>query len=91
MKQDLARSITIEQLKQQYNLDSKKILKAIELERSQLNKVENELNGYIDSVTKDIKELQDQVDGNITTWFFNGMPTLINEPASDWQTEQEKI
>ena len=90
MKNDISKSITIEQLKQQYNLDNKKLSKAVEQEMSKLNKVENELNDYINAVTKDIENLQDQVDGNITTWFFNGVPSLENEPANEWLSDNEK-
>lgn len=90
MKNDISKSITIEQLKQQYNLDNKKLSKAVEQEMSKLNKVENELNDYVNAVTKDIENLQDQVDGNITTWFFNGVPSLNNEPANEWLSDNEK-
>jgi hypothetical protein len=90
MKNDIARSMTIEQLKQQYNLDSKKVLSAIQQERNKLTKVENEMNNYIKAVTKELSSLQDQVDGNIATWFFDGSPTLENNPAKDWVTTEEK-
>ena len=30
--------------------------------------------------------IQNQLDGNITTWFKDEAPTLSNVPASDWQT-----
>lgn len=90
MKNDIAKAITIEQLKQQYNLDSKKILSAIEQESNKLTKVENEMNNYIEVVTKEINSLQDQVDGNITTWFFSGIPSLENEPANTWETIADK-
>ena len=39
---------------------------------------------------KNLKELQDQVDGNITTWFYSGVPTDSNEPAKNWTTDNEK-
>lgn len=90
MKNDVARAITIEQLKQQYRLDTKELLKAIELERANLNKIENEFNNYIDAVTKGLENLQDQVDGNITTWFFSGVPTLNNYPANEWIIDEDK-
>ena len=63
---------------------------AIEQSKTNLIKVENELNGYIDSTTKELEKIQDQVDGNITTWFFSGVPTLENNPAVEWAEEKEK-
>lgn len=41
-------------------------------------------------VDQDIADLQSQIDGNITTWFLTGVPTLVNLPASDWTTDEEK-
>ena len=90
VNRDKSGSFTIEQLKQQYNLDNKKTNKAIEQQNDSLIKVENELNNYIKQTTKELELIQDQVDGNITTWFFDGVPTLSNEPASNWTTEEEK-
>lgn len=87
---DISRAITIEQLKRQYNLDNKQMKQAIEQSKTNLIKVENELNGYIDSTTKELEKIQDQVDGNITTWFFSGVPTLENNPAVEWAEEKEK-
>lgn len=41
-------------------------------------------------VGDDLKNLQDQIDGVIETWFFNGVPTLDNYPANQWKTEDER-
>lgn len=37
-----------------------------------------------------IKDLQNQVDGAIETWFYEGEPTLKNLPASNWTTTELK-
>ena len=37
-----------------------------------------------------ITDLQNQVDGAIETWFYEGVPTLSNKPASDWKTDKDK-
>lgn len=37
-----------------------------------------------------IKDLQNQVDGAIETWFYEGEPTLNNLPAVDWTTNDIK-
>lgn len=37
-----------------------------------------------------IAELQNQVDGAIETWFYDGVPTLENAPAISWKTDNDK-
>lgn len=37
-----------------------------------------------------IKDLQKQTDGAIETWFYEGVPTLDNLPAIDWNTSELK-
>lgn len=37
-----------------------------------------------------IAELQNQVDGAIETWFYEGVPTLENAPAISWKTDKDK-
>lgn len=39
---------------------------------------------------KKIAELQNQVDGAIETWFYEGVPTLENAPAISWKTDKDK-
>lgn len=39
---------------------------------------------------KKIGELQNQVDGAIETWFYDGVPTLENAPAISWKTDNDK-
>ena len=45
--------------------------------------------GLTDAVTK-MGNLQDQIDDNITSWFFSGVPTAKNEPAASWTTDTAK-
>jgi len=47
---------------------------------------------FIDSVTHgtDLADLQSQIDGNITTWFLGGVPTLANAPVNTWTTTELK-
>ena len=90
-KRDLNRLRTPEDLERKYDLKSIFSLKEnYELQKNGLNKVENELNNFVIATGKNLKELQDQVDGNITTWFYSGVPTASNEPASTWTTDTEK-
>lgn len=46
-----------------------------------LTKNEEARNGLIDTV---IKDLQEQIDGEINSWFLPGPPSLTTEPACDW-------
>ena len=90
-KRDINKLRTPEDLERKYNLNDILTLKEnYELQKNGLNKVENELNGFVITTGKNLKELQDQVDGNITTWFYSGVPTDVNEPASTWTTDTEK-
>lgn len=45
------------------------------------------LNSYVEGIRS---ELQSQIDGAITSWFYNYEPTLTNEPASLWATDEVK-
>lgn len=45
---------------------------------------------FAEQTTKDLEGLQDQIDGNITSWFYEGEPTLSNAPAKDWNTTDLK-
>lgn len=55
------------------------------------------LNDFESQVRKDFKDIQKQIDGEITTWFYNYEPhpfgdkTEPNAPASNWTTDSEKI
>ena len=90
-KRDINKLRTPEDLERKYNLkDILELKENYELQKKGLNKVENELNNFVIATGKNLKELQDKVDGNITTWFYSGVPTESNEPASEWITDTEK-
>lgn len=90
-KRDINKLRNPEDLERKYNLNNILALQQnYELQKNSLNKVENELNNFVLATSKNLKELQDQVDGNITTWFYSGVPTENNEPASEWTTDSEK-
>ena len=50
---------------------------------------EEQVNNIINN-SQVIADLQNQVDGAIETWFYEGVPTLVNKPASDWKTDKDK-
>ena len=60
----------------------------IETNSESLIKVENELNNFISSTAESLEEIQKQIDGSITTYYYSGVPTLSNLPTSEWPIEE---
>ena len=90
-RQDLNGVRTAQDLERKYDFSNiGEIIKNVELQKEMLTKVENELNNFVRVITNDIQNIQDQVDGNITTWFYSGVPTLNNAPANEWTTDDAK-
>lgn len=58
-------------------------------ENSAKGLTEEQVNNIINN-SQVIADLQNQVDGAIETWFYEGVPTLKNAPASSWATDKEK-
>ena len=91
MKQDMNGVRTAQDLEQKYNLGAiSEIQKETQRNTEQITSTNNELKDFTTQVTKDLGELQDQIDGNIMTWFLSGVPTLSNQPANEWLTDEEK-
>lgn len=44
----------------------------------------------LDTTNQNVATLQNIVDNTIETWFYNGVPTLSNLPASEWTTTELK-
>lgn len=51
---------------------------------------DGKLSDYAETVTGSLGELQDQIDGQIETFYYDYEPTLQNKPASDWTTTEER-
>jgi len=47
---------------------------------------------FVDTVKYGLDQtaIQAQLDKSITTWFYDVEPTLLNVPASDWDTDEKK-
>ena len=91
MKQDMNGVRTAQDLERKYDLAGiEKLKEEYNFQNQEIKEVNNELKEFVSSVTETIGELQDQVDGNIKTWFYSLVPTLQNEPASSWSTDEEK-
>jgi len=91
MRNDLPKAITAEDVIRRYDLNSLvQNRKEIQINKLGLDKTENILYKFIDSTLKGMTDTEDQVDGKITTWFFDTVPTLLNEPASNWTDDKTK-
>lgn len=90
-KQDLNGVRTAQDIERKYDLKSIAGLKKnIETQLQGLTKVENELYSFIFETIGNLSNLQDEIDGKVITWYFSGVPTLFNYPASDWNTDELK-
>ena len=90
-RQDMNGVRTAQDLERKYDFSSiGELKKNFELQKDSLTKVENELNDFVKATTKNLEDIQSQVDGNITTWFSSGIPTLENYPTSEWETDDDK-
>ena len=69
-------------------VDGKELSQYIK-ENSAKGLTEEQVNNLIKD-SQVIVDLQNQVDGAIETWFYDGVPTLSNKPASDWKTDKDK-
>ena len=85
MKQDRNGVRTAQDLERKYNLSSISLIKkAVEQTEAGLTKVNSELEDFANATLNTIDNLQDQIDGNITTYYYSGVPTLSNLPVSSW-------
>ena len=86
MKQDRNGVRTPQDLERKYNLsDLVGLKKAVELSEEGINKTNAELENFMKSTLGDIENLQSQIDGNITTYFYSGVPSLSTIPANEWE------
>ena len=51
---------------------------------------DGKLSDYAETVTGSLGDLQDQIDGQIETFYYDYEPTLQNKPASDWTSTAER-
>ena len=69
-------------------------LNGLAKERKQIKQQNKEVSvlvkDFAETINEQIKELEDQVDGKISTWFFSGIPSAETEPEVNWTTDEEK-
>ena len=91
MKQDRNGVRTAQDLERKYNLaDLVGLKKAVELSEEGINKTNSELENFMKSTLDTISDLENRIDGSITTYYSGGVPTLSNYPAKDWTTADLK-
>lgn len=66
------------------------VKKATETNTTGLIKLNKTTQDYMVVTNQTLENMQSQIDGSITTWFYSGVPTLSNLPASEWTTDIDK-
>lgn len=84
-KQDANGVRTAADLERKYNFDTLK--KAIEQNEKGLTKTNKELENFVQEVGDTFGKIEQQLDGQIVTWYGNGEPTLSNYPVNEWLEE----
>lgn len=54
------------------------------------NYADGKVSDFAETITKSVANLQNQIDGQIETFYYDYEPKLNNIPASDWITEDDK-
>lgn len=92
MKQDMNGVRNAQDLERKYDLKSiVGLKKAVQLQEEGINKTITELENFVNSTTSTIGNLQEQIDGNITTYYYSGVPTLYNFPVSEWEESKYNV
>lgn len=92
MKQDRNGVRTPQDLERKYNLaDLVGIKKAVEMQEEGINKTNAELENFMKSTLDTFEDLENRIDGSITTYYASGVPTLDNYPANEWDSTEYSI
>lgn len=89
MKQDVVGVRTAQDLERKYNFSS--MQKAIKQSEQGITKISSELDNFVSATVGTLDNLQEQIDGNITTYYYSGVPTLLNVPASTWSQSEYNV
>jgi phage-related protein len=89
LKQDRNGVRTAQDLERKYDLSSLVGLKkAVEQSVDGITKTNQELENFMRTTLDDIDDIYEQLDGQISTYYYSGVPTLTNLPASEWKEEE---
>jgi len=93
-KQELPARIAVERMREANRYTDEGLSHEEERRVEQGKEILEESKRYTDEQREEYVEaignMQDQIDGQIQSHFYEHTPTLNNEPAANWTTEQEK-
>lgn len=58
------------------------------------NAIANEISNFTNEIVEingGLQQLEQQIDGQVVTWFYNYTPTLNNLPASGWDSDEKEL
>ena len=92
MKQDRNGVRTAQDLERKYPLsDLVSIKKAVRQSEEGINKTNAELENFMTSTLGSIENLQQQIDGQIHTYYYSGVPSMTTPPVTEWLEEEYNI
>jgi phage-related protein len=89
VKQDRNGVRTAQDLERKYNFSS--IEKAIKQSEEGLTKVNNELDNFINATVGELENIHSQIDGQIHTYYYSGVPSMTTPPVTEWPIEEYNI
>ena len=81
-KQDRTKARSVEDLERKYDFAG--MVKAIKQSETALNKVEAELRDFVNKALSCFENLEEIIDGKVDTYYYSGVPSFANLPASEW-------
>jgi phage-related protein len=92
MKQDRNGVRNPQDLERKYDFSSLVGLKkAVQLQEEGINKTNAELENFMKSTIGDIENLQSQIDGQIHTFYYSGVPSMSTPPVTEWAEEEYNL
>lgn len=83
---DFSKVRTAAELEQKYNLGRlANFGKNFETSKQEIIRINKELNDFVEKTTDNLKEIETDLDGKVTTYYYEGVPSLSNLPSSNWK------
>lgn len=90
-KQDRSLVRSASDLEKKYDLASLVGLKkAVETQAEGINKTNATLEQFMESTIGDLENIQNQLDGQIHTFYYSGVPSMTTPPVTEWTEEEYK-
>lgn len=87
---DISKVRTAEDVERKYRLG--KIVENQEYNEEEIINLQTELDNFVDvTYPSDMEDMQEQIDGKVETWYYSGVPSLSNLPASSWTDYDQHI